>query len=410
MANHSVSRDGCVKEPQYCELYESDGAQFCYFCFFNYGVLMTILVWAGILGNSLSVTIFLRPRLWVSFNYYLICLALWDSALLISSFLQFSLWVLQDPNGQLNTAGPHAQILRIAFLSINTSLTGCVWIVTCVTVERYMAISCPLRHRLLNNVARAKISLTGVSFLALLFNVPRYFEMDVVEICAKDCVNGTDIDMVKSVMRPSSLVDNLLYYTVYRVVGCCGFVYLIPCSILGILTLRMCLAIHRATKERKRIAQEGSCKEPSTRRVDNNTNRTLALILVKFLTCYSLTTILDVLQISLSSEVFYSSPLIEALAIISNQLVVLNSSTNFLIYYFGGKKFRLEFHNLFSGLRRTGSNATLMSTKSRLSCNSKCSSSATKQDGQQVEVKLICSSKRPLKFYTSVDQETYSIN
>ncbi len=365
------------------------------FGFINYAVLMTILVWAGFVGNSLSVAIFLRPRLWVSFNYYLICLAIWDSLLLVSSFLQFSLWVLQDPNGGFNTTGPHASVLRWAFVLINTSLTGCVWIITCVTIERYMAISCPLRLRLFNNVARAKICLIGVSLSALIFNIPRYFEMNVVDICQFDCVNQRRI--FTSQMEPSPLVDSQTYFVAYRVVGCCGFVYLIPCSILGVLTLRMCLAIHTATLERKQIAQDGRNRDISSRRVDNNTNRTLALILVKFLLCYSLTTILDVLQIFLDREYYHSSSLIEILASVSNQLVVLNSSSNFLIYYFGGKKFRLEYHNLCRGLKRNNSSATLRS-------NSRSYSTPNKSE-TQTEVKLLAN-KRPLKYYVATVNRT----
>lgn len=306
---------------------------------------MTILVLSGVFGNFLSSMIFLRQRNVASFNYYLICMACWDSALLLSSFFQFSVWTIRDPQGRLNTIGPHAPVLKVAFVLINTALSGCVWVITCVTIERYRAISSPLLHMAHDNVLRAKKILMIVSLGAVLFNIPRNFEVSVGQVCS--CTDNKTVALTTA-MLPTELNENLVYYILYRVVGGCGFVFSLPCAILIVLTVRMCVVIHQAGLQRGKYTLDSGAGQSRRRKsADSNaTNRTLVIIVVKFLLCYSLITVLDVIQVALQSQVFHQSSTIEKLSMISNNFVVLNSSTNFLIYYIGGKNFRAELARL----------------------------------------------------------------
>lgn len=85
--------------------------------------------------------------------------------------------------------------------------TGSVWTTVGVTVERYVAVCHPLRARFLCTYRRARIFNIGITLFAVAYNVPRFWEIDVVE--AYDADNATSY-----VAKPSEFRMNKLYYEV----------------------------------------------------------------------------------------------------------------------------------------------------------------------------------------------------
>lgn len=339
--------------------------------FLCYGIFGTFLIVFGLMGNSLIIVVFLRPKLWACQNYYLIVLAIWDSALLVSSFTQFSLWVLNDSKGAIRLHGDYqAYILRYAYICINTTMTGCIWMIVTVTIERYLAISSPLRHRTLNNSGRAKTSLIGVSMLAVFFNLSRALEV-TVRVC---CATGT-VEFGVAVVGPTELSQSPVYFIFYRVFVGLFLVYLCPLIILTTLTTLMSIAIRQATLQRRHMShgniepvtssngsrvseptsliqtvrfrmrrsdrRRGSCAN----QVDSSVNKTLMAVLVKFLLCYSTPAALDLCGLLMPLDMYYSTWM-EYVTIASNMLVIFNSSCNFAIYFISGKRFRAEIKYL----------------------------------------------------------------
>lgn len=331
-----------------------------------YGVIMNAMLIFGVVGNILSILVFLSPRIWACLNFYLIALALWDVALLISSFAQWGIWSLVF-NGAPILRGPHSIVLWYAYIAGNITLTGCVWVIVTLTIERYLAIMKPLQHRAMDNAGRAKVILFCVSLAAILYNIGRPFEIEVITDNAVCCEPNTqDLTMVPYI-QPTSLRGNKLYFLLYRVVGSMLFVYLVPCVILAVLTVQMCLAIRSANAFNQQFSSSRSADsnlemrsrcssntvehphKHSQRVVRNppnsSTNKMLSAVLIKFLLCYTLPVVTDLLEIFLTDEQFNDKN-IECLIIVTNCLVVLNSCLNIVIYLTIGRRFRHEFCRL----------------------------------------------------------------
>ena len=64
--------------------------------------------------------------------------------------------------------------------------TGSVGCTICVTIERYVAVCLPLKARFLCTYGRAKIYVICISIFAILYNIPRFFEVTSQTYYIKD--------------------------------------------------------------------------------------------------------------------------------------------------------------------------------------------------------------------------------
>uniref|UniRef100_A0A8R1HSZ2 G_PROTEIN_RECEP_F1_2 domain-containing protein n=1 Tax=Caenorhabditis japonica TaxID=281687 RepID=A0A8R1HSZ2_CAEJA len=111
------------------------------------GYLTAFFVFTGIALNLLSVSIFLRKERagTPAIQYYLVTLTLWQTALLANAFLLYSF-----PNlwwGHLVSQGTYVYLYPYVYTFANTTHTGSVWIVLTLTIDRYLALCQPLKHR-----------------------------------------------------------------------------------------------------------------------------------------------------------------------------------------------------------------------------------------------------------------------
>lgn len=329
-----------------------------------HGVVITVLVCFGCFGNTLTIFVFTRPRHWPCLNYYLVVLALWDIALLLSAFLLFASPTLMY--GNMPIFGTYVLIYPYFYVFSNLTLIGSLWIVVMLTVERFLAIYRPLQHRtFMNNHTRVKSILTMVSFLAVAYNIPRFFDLTIVTCLDDDGNYQTKVDK-------TWLYKDWYYHTFYKVIGNLLFVYAGPFLVLTTLTIFICIEIRRATMSNRVVlslpvtncgpSSNGSTtnnligKKISLRRTvlvlskhqsskdinygrqqSTNVNLMSMIVVSKFLCCYSLPTILDICELSMSEESFNNLSLLVSLG---NVFVVFNSSCNFLIYFSFGKSFR----------------------------------------------------------------------
>lgn len=358
-----------------CALYYLNGTEFVPLCdyelsndldliyFWLYGVIMTVLIILGLVGNGVTICVFLSPRIWSCLSFYLVALATWDSALLISSFTQWSLWSLWHRKA-IPLIGRHVILLRVSYFLVNVTLTGCVWVTVCLTVERYLAILIPLRHRTLNNATRAKILIAVISILAILVNISRFFEVDIVhDQLFYQLPNSSEFIPFPFIMR-STLRDNIFYFIFYRVLAASLLIYVVPCGVLLFLTVQMCWSIRSAIQQRQQIcSQQKFDSENSVMRKSQssqNTNITLIIVLFKFLFCYALPTVIDLIELFGQQ---YLSESIEKLIVVSNLLVVFNSASNFYIYLLQCRRFAEELHRgcsvLFGNASQSDLNAPM---------------------------------------------------
>ena len=144
------------------EHWESDAGSYIRINYYMNLICLPIIVISGVLGNVLSLLVFLCTHLkYQSSSIYLACLNIADTGFLVCVFL--SVW------------------LKYVGLSVTHTLTGCriimylsfvfaflsVWSVLCFTVERYAVVFYPLLKHKLCTPSRAKLVMCCLTVLAL---------------------------------------------------------------------------------------------------------------------------------------------------------------------------------------------------------------------------------------------------
>ncbi|PAV73773.1 hypothetical protein WR25_16295 isoform J [Diploscapter pachys] len=303
------------------------------------GYFTAFFVVTGIALNAFSVYIFLRCERTgtPAIQYYLVTLTLWQTALLANAFLLYSL-----PNliwGHLVSQGTYVYIYQYVYTFANTTHTGSVWIVLTLTVDRYLALCQPLKHRAIGKKSRVRRLMIVVSLFAVIFSAPRFFEVHVLTNWCKEAPNCVPI-----IIR-TELFENSLYWTIYHVILAMLFVTLCPCLLLFELTLRISLALRKAIAKRRSLCPpnveiDQRNRKCQTTRKEHKSNIMLVLVIAKFLISDILPTVIDVIEHIVGQDVFMRSSLASLFVDLSNFLIVLNCSSNFWVFIFWGKRFR----------------------------------------------------------------------
>lgn len=327
------------------------------------GPLLTFFIIMGVFGNALCVKAFMntKRRAAAAINAYLIVLAAWDLALVVTSFFLYNLTVLLFDHVPIY--GNYVRTYPSLFSMANASHTASIWVVVAMASERYFALCYPLKHRraTLDHATRARRTLICISVLSILISVPKFFEVRLGE--CTDVDTGWNTTYVTS----SELRRNQAYSILYIVIGGLLFHSLAPFSILVILSIRVIIEVRRGDVLHRQISvrrskktmvksstetsmpvSDGSrkCRRNSSKLSsaanversnskkwsENKAHEILPLVVVaKFFICHTLPTVLDIFE-RLTSEENFEGPIIDLLVDVSNALVVMNSSVNFILY------------------------------------------------------------------------------
>uniref|UniRef100_A0A914W8W4 G-protein coupled receptors family 1 profile domain-containing protein n=1 Tax=Plectus sambesii TaxID=2011161 RepID=A0A914W8W4_9BILA len=215
------------------------------------GWVTATLVFVGCVLNILCIAIFLRPQCRRSgprpvIYYYLIYLAIWETTLLLNAFLMYSFPTLYY--GHVRHYGPYVVIFPFVYTLSNMTLTGSVWVVMALTVDRYFALCHPLAHKAIQERKRVKKLLLVVSACAVLFSLPRYFELQVAYMHVEY------LDGNYSVIMQTPLPLNQMYMIFYRIIGGLLFYSLVPSVVLFTLTVRITIELRRAIAKRRTMS------------------------------------------------------------------------------------------------------------------------------------------------------------
>lgn len=300
--------------------------------------LTAFVVFTGILLNVFSIYVFLRcerssaPAI----QYYLVTLTVWQTALLANAFLLYSFPHILF--GHLVSQGNYVYIYPYVYTFANTTHTGSVWIVLTLTIDRYLALCQPLKHRAIGKKSRVKRLMVIVSLLAVVFSSPRFFEVHVIQLCNEhnDCI---------AVIDRTALFENGVYWSVYHVLLAMLFVTLCPCLLLSAFTLRISLALRAAITKRHSLCAPNADLDSRNRKglatkKEHKANIMLVLVIAKFLISDILPTVIDVIEHIVGQSAFMQSPMASLFVDLSNFLIVLNCSSNFWVFIFWGKRFR----------------------------------------------------------------------
>uniref|UniRef100_A0A0N5ANR9 G_PROTEIN_RECEP_F1_2 domain-containing protein n=1 Tax=Syphacia muris TaxID=451379 RepID=A0A0N5ANR9_9BILA len=307
------------------------------------GFFTAFFVFTGVFLNVICVIIHAKynRRNTPIIHYYLIALTGWQTALLINAFFLYSFPTLML--GRIEQGG-YAYVYPIAYTLANATHTATVWIVLMLTIDRYFALCRPLTHHVGGGRSRTKWLVILSSIFAVVFCMPRYFEICVVTACESDGTNCFPM------IIQTNFSSNPTYFKIYRIALVTLTVTVLPCVLIFIFTLTISCELRRAYLRRKSLCPKTSDQAVRTRKLemrkDRKANIMLVLVIAKFLLSDVLPTVADVVELVMGSEVFNVSSTATILVAISNFLLVVNCSTNFWVFLLWGKHFRDMFKEL----------------------------------------------------------------
>lgn len=288
----------------------------------------------GFLGNGLSIVVLRRDHdKQNATNWLLQALAVLDTLYLVTCiFIQPLKTICRLTNWlpDLKDAFPYLEGYFWSAASITQTAT--IWMLVLVTSDRFAAVCRPLKTDL-RSLRRARVAVGVVVIAAVLYNLPLFFEREVV---LRRCGDVIYWDPVKTAMR----ID-YLYYLVYKTILFFVFRTVGPLTILMVLNLRLISAL-RVVRQRRKTLQKrrGTAK--------NRENITLMLVVVvsAFIVCEIPDLALRV-TVTLMEQFSEDEKVIQLVNSLTNMLLTLNSSFNFVIYCLVGKKFRGILRQMF---------------------------------------------------------------
>lgn len=366
------------------------------FGFLMYGVLLNIIGLLGIVGNIISITVLSRPKMRSSINCCLIGLSVFDMIVALTAILMWGIpeicrytvammWYYREVSPKITPF-----IYPLALIAH----TGSAYLTVTVTLERYVAVCQPLKVRSICTYGRAKIYVLSVTLFAVLYNLPRWWE-----ITYKECDIGEDVRHFYYVATWLRNNDN--YKQIYIMWMFLVVMYLVPFCSLTVFNSFIYRRVREANQERQRLSR--------LEKKEIGLAVMLLVVVTVFFVCNVLAFIINVLELL--------DIVVPELTTTSNVLVCFNSSVNFIIYCIFGQKFRRLFLKMFCGrIVRTSARRDTTFRESRTLSNgrstqiirmSSWNGSHRSRSDSQAAVKLdgrhdSASSWRPFSKYSSV--------
>lgn len=294
-------------------------------------VLVPLITSVGFFGNIISIRVLTHRSMVSSTNCYLTALAIFDLLYLVFSF-SLSL-------KHYNVVGARDSY-RYWFYFGKTLTDICSNVSVCLTVtfslERLVAVCYPMKGRAICTPQRARIITIAVVVLAIACTTPEFFEKRLVEVIVN---NQSRYDFEYTDMYQSNAYQlgyyNFLVFTFT----------VLPLVLLSTFNGLLVKAVISATRIRKQMAYTSMTQDRSRREKEQNRITVMLIgVVVVFLICQFPNAALLLYNIYLSSTstqlTEYGRNNLRIAGNFVNILVLINSSTNFILYSVMSTKFR----------------------------------------------------------------------
>ncbi|XP_064639890.1 FMRFamide receptor-like [Lineus longissimus] len=284
----------------------------------------------GFITNFLCIAVLSHDKSKVSTSFFLQMLALADNGLLAAMFFTKVLMTASAYHPDNSSLAAYFQFLtRTMYLS--NGLTEifkmyAVLMVVLVTVDRCIAIYFPLQASRLCNLKTATFEVCGLLVYVVIFNMPRFFEMRVIQVYS-NITNTTSYTF-----EPSDMMNNHNYNVIYNTVDSL-LNLIIP--VLGVFIMNIALIVRLTNARKSRMMMTNA----SNRNSHSGITLNLVSVVSMFVVCetpIAITTILlakDMYQGTQSFDMILAHT-------VSDCFQVFNSFSNFFIYCLVGRKFR----------------------------------------------------------------------
>nr|AKQ63015.1 orphan G-protein coupled receptor 7 [Platynereis dumerilii] len=307
-----------------------------------YDFLVTVIITGGLcvfgwIGNTLSFLVMWPERKHSATSLTLLVLAVIDNLVLVFRFIMkvipaFCRFQNMCPSVQ-QYVSVHVGVVGWGLNSMAQQAT--TWNAVIMTVIRYIYVCVPHRSKTLANVRTTQYACAANIFAAIIFNLPRMFERTVIY---------DEDGEAKSVF--TQMAKKTSFSVGYKQVAFYLVFYVIPLTILIILTSRLIIALRKVAKKREEMTKKVQERQDIT--------MTLVAVVIVFIVCQLFTparrTIIYFVPQS-QQKCPYPYHYFNEL---NSTAIVFNSAINFVLYCVFGKRFRKNLLNLLSCYRRVG--------------------------------------------------------
>ncbi|XP_076349751.1 thyrotropin-releasing hormone receptor-like [Tachypleus tridentatus] len=299
-------------------------------------VLVPIILIIGLIGNTVTIVIMTRRRMRSSTNNYLAALAIFDMVYLICVFglSLFHYPGIQDPRYVI-----YWHIRPFVIMLTDACSNTSVWLTVTFTIERYIAVSHPIKGKIYCTESRAKKVIVCVSLICFFLTLPTPFEWTVIEI-TDDETNETTVSM-----DFSDFGNNNLYKTVYYTMTAIVFVF-IPLFLLAVFNSYLIRSVHLSKIQRNTMTHLRESRD-SLQQENKITVMLIAVVVLFFMCQLPTAAILVYTSLHAVNPHTNKEALLQGLGNIFNFLVCINAAGNFVLYCLLSQKYRRTFLQTF---------------------------------------------------------------
>ena len=288
----------------------------------------------GLLGNTLSFVVLQWEKRNRVATFLLQALAMADNLfLLVSGFSQIfsAMCIYYGWDEAHHKALPYIQVLIWPLVFITQF--GTVWMTVLIAANRYIAICRPFQAHKLCSMSKVRLQVFLVAVLAVIYNIPKFLEFKLTST-VDEKTNATFI-IAEQTLLQKSRIYNIAYVNVMY----CIFVFLGPLILLVVLNVCLIRELVAARQRflRRQIPIAGEDEE-------NNITLVMVIIMAIFVVTQA-PAFVNTLIGTINPEAYMCGELYFYYFHISNLLVCLNSSTNFVVYCLFRQQFRERIRN-----------------------------------------------------------------
>ena len=280
----------------------------------------------GVIGNIITLIVLSKQQLMESPYVYLKALAITDMSAL---FFTFPFLVFSRESASYSWKWYDAFVFT-PFLNFFTASS--IWITVVMTIDRFIFVKFPLWARWRCNRVNAQVRIWVILAITVVISVPCIFYYDVVQIKNKHEINMTHIGNIERYRLFPTYFKRGQFNKVLNII-CIVLIHFIPLVVMGSINIYLICAIQQARVAREELNLRNN-KETEWQK--DQRRFTVTLISIVFLATISIlpAAVMDIL-IQSGTHTYY----IQIVQIVSNLLMWLNLSMNFVLYCAFNKKF-----------------------------------------------------------------------
>ncbi|XP_013777853.1 probable G-protein coupled receptor B0563.6 [Limulus polyphemus] len=308
--------------------------------FLGYGVIGSVVIGLGILGNLINLVVLTRPNLKGVTFVYLTWLATSDlMTLLVSATSLLRLHGIQPRSFAVSLYYSYVELALV-----NAFMASSVFLVVALTIDRYFSICLPTRYKEVHNDLRARRSIIAAYVLAFCIYVPICFQKEPIAV-------QNDRNETVFIACENQAVFNHTGFRFYLLVKEI-IVRIGPVILLAIMNTAIIVTFRKTVRKRRELLNSSNSnysQKESTRKFREERRLVVLLggIVILFFVCMTPAAILTLLN-SDHRELDFGFQLFRAIA---NVLELANFAMNFYVYCLCSTEIRRTFLRLFGCIR-----------------------------------------------------------